>query len=187
MFQHIVRALKNRGRLHLQDTRPADIQSGAIPYAWVDGEPAYLMVTSRRTGRWIFPKGAIERDMTPSASAAKEAWEEAGVKGEINDAPAGVYRTEKVDGRHHRRILVELFPLKVADQARDWPERRRRRRHWATHRQARRLIDNPELIAVLDRLHADLTAARAPGAADDDIPIRPRKRRRQPRNRFRTR
>ncbi|WP_371514877.1 NUDIX domain-containing protein [Brevundimonas denitrificans] len=34
-------------------------------------------------GRWIFPKGMVEDDMTPARSAAKEAWEEAGVRGDI--------------------------------------------------------------------------------------------------------
>ncbi|WP_262423512.1 hypothetical protein [Brevundimonas denitrificans] len=79
-------------------------------------------------------------------------------------------------------IAVDLYPLKVDDQAKDWPERGSRRRHWATHRQARRLIDNAELLVVLDRLHADLTAPEA-----DAPPAKPPKRRRQPRKRVRTR
>ena len=77
---------------------------------------------------------------------------------------------------------MDLYPLKVDDQAPDWPERRSRRRHWATHRQARKLIDNPELMAVLDRLHSDLT--RPP---DDGETIKPPKRRRQPRKRVKIR
>jgi 8-oxo-dGTP pyrophosphatase MutT (NUDIX family) len=141
-----------------------------------------LLITSRRTGRWIFPKGAVEPDMSPARSAAKEAWEEAGVRGDIGKTSVGVYRTEKVESHASRMIAVDLYPLKVADQARDWPERRTRRRHWATYRQARKLIDNAELIAVLDRLHADLTAPDV-NAAPEKSP----KRRRQPRKRVRTR
>jgi 8-oxo-dGTP pyrophosphatase MutT (NUDIX family) len=180
MLRRIVRALRARPRrLGPQGGHPSTVQSGAIPYAWVEDEPAYLLITSRRTGRWIFPKGVVEDDMTAAASAAKEAWEEAGVRGEIGTTVIGTYRTEKVERHSTRMIAVDLYPLKVADQAGDWPERRSRRRHWATHRQARRLIDNPELMAVLDRLHADLTH-------EDADPARAIRRRRQPRKRVRT-
>ncbi|MFN4297717.1 MAG: NUDIX hydrolase [Brevundimonas sp.] len=181
MLRRIVRALGARRRKSgPQGGRPSTVQSGAIPYAWSDDEPTYLLITSRRTGRWIFPKGVVEPDMTPSASAAKEAWEEAGVRGLIDNTAVGTYRTEKVERHSTRMIAVDLYPLRVDDQAGDWPERRSRRRHWATHRQARRLIDNPELLAVLDRLHENLIQ----GAADTG---KPGKRRRQPRKRVRTR
>lgn len=186
MLGRITRALATRHRrLRLRQARAVDLQSGAIPYAWVEGEPVYLLVTSRRTGRWIFPKGVIEADMSPAESAAKEAWEEAGVRGNIASRGVGVYRGEKVEGRTRRPITVELYPLEVRDQAGDWPERRRRRRNWATHRQARRLIDNAGLVAVLDQLHADLTATHPGAEAGDDG--RRRKRRRQANRRSRTR
>jgi len=165
MLRRIVRALGHRRRrIQSAAGRPSSVQSGAIPYAWAGDEPTYLLITSRRTGRWIFPKGEIEDHMTPARSAAKEAWEEAGVRGRVGEAAVGTYRTEKVERHSRRLIAVDLYPLEVDHQARDWPERRRRRRHWATHRQARRLIDNAELVAVLDRLHADLTGQQADGA-----------------------
>ena len=183
MLRRIVRAFGSRHRRPWPaGGRPSTVQSGAIPYAWAGGEPTYLLITSRRTGRWIFPKGAVESDMTPARSAAKEAWEEAGVRGDIGKVPVGTYRTEKVERHTSRLVAVDLYPLKVDDQAPDWPERRSRRRHWATHRQARKLIDNPELMAVLDRLHSDLT--RPP---DDGETIKPPKRRRQPRKRVKIR
>lgn len=184
MLRRIVRALRARHRRTWPPAgRPSTVQSGAIPYAWAGDEPTYLLITSRRTGRWIFPKGAVEDDMTPARSAAKEAWEEAGVRGDIGKVSVGTYRTEKVERHSRRMIAVDLYPLKVDDQAKDWPERGSRRRHWATYRQARRLIDNVELLVVLDRLHADLTAP--PDA--DAPPAKPPKRRRQPRKRVRTR
>ncbi|MFN3816489.1 NUDIX hydrolase [Brevundimonas sp.] len=183
MLRRIVRALRARHRrISSQGGAPSTVQSGAIPYAWAGDEPTYLLITSRRTGRWIFPKGVVEQDMTAAASAAKEAWEEAGVRGDIGEAAIGTYRTEKIERHSTRMIAVDLYPLKVDDQAGNWPERHSRRRHWATHRQARRLIDNAELIAVLDQLHADLTAPDA-----DARPRKPAKRRRHPRKRVRTR
>ena len=78
MLRRIVRALgPHRRRTWPHGGRPSTVQSGAIPYAWAGDEPTFLLITSRRTGRWIFPKGAVESDMTPARSAAKEAWEEA--------------------------------------------------------------------------------------------------------------
>lgn len=179
MLRRITRVLgSSRRRLRIPEGRAGEVQSGAVPYAWVDDEPAYLLITSRRTRRWIFPKGAVAHAMTAQASAAKEAWEEAGVRGEIGDHALGRYHTEKVDGRRRRWIAVELYPLLVTKQAEDWPERRGRRRHWATHRQARRLIDNPELVALLDHLHARLKKAGRPTETADAPPRggQPRKR-----------
>ena len=79
MLRRIVRALgPHRRRTWPDGGRPSTLQSGAIPYAWAGDEPTYLLITSRRTGRWIFPKGMVEDDMTPAGSAAKEAWDNLG-------------------------------------------------------------------------------------------------------------
>ena len=67
-------------------------QAGALPYAIVEGRMAFLLITSRRSGKWIFPKGIIEPNMTPWESAALEAVEEAGVTGDISSEPIGSYR-----------------------------------------------------------------------------------------------
>jgi len=58
-------------------------QAGAIPYRMADGKLEVLLVTSRETGRWVIPKGHIDDGMTPQTAASQEAWEEAGVTGEI--------------------------------------------------------------------------------------------------------
>ena len=52
------------------ETRAEYRQVGALPYALVDGRLSVLLITARRSGRWIFPKGAIEPNMSASASAA---------------------------------------------------------------------------------------------------------------------
>ena len=114
MLRRIVRALgPHRRRTWPHGGRPSTLQSGAIPYAWAGDEPTYLLITSRRTGRWIFPKGMVEDDMTPAGSAAKEAWEEAGVRGKVGEEALGIYRTEKVERYSRRMIAVEMYPLKV--------------------------------------------------------------------------
>ena len=53
-------------------------QFGALCYRFKNDQIEFLLITSRRTKRWILPKGWPENHMTPGESAANEAFEEAG-------------------------------------------------------------------------------------------------------------
>jgi 8-oxo-dGTP pyrophosphatase MutT (NUDIX family) len=64
-------------------------QSGAIVVRLGPKEPEVLLVTSKRNGNWIFPKGHIEKGETAEVAALREAKEEAGVIGKVI-GPAGV-------------------------------------------------------------------------------------------------
>jgi 8-oxo-dGTP pyrophosphatase MutT (NUDIX family) len=130
-------------------------QSGALPYAIVDGRMAVLLVTSRKTGKWIFPKGAIEPDMTPWDSAAKEAVEEAGVLGTVGVESIGSYQAMAgADGAVP--VEIDLYPLRVENQLQSWKEQGQRLRHWATVREARRLLADPALGRLATLLEAKL-------------------------------
>ena len=59
-------------------------QSAVVPYRLVKNEIEVLLITTRK-GRWIIPKGIIEPELSAAESAAKEALEEAGVKGEVSE------------------------------------------------------------------------------------------------------
>jgi 8-oxo-dGTP pyrophosphatase MutT (NUDIX family) len=48
-----------------------------------DGEIEFLLVRTRAK-RWTFPKGGIDGDSTAAAAAAREAHEEAGVRGRVD-------------------------------------------------------------------------------------------------------
>jgi 8-oxo-dGTP pyrophosphatase MutT (NUDIX family) len=125
-------------------------QSGALPYAVVDGRVVFLLVTARRTGRWIFPKGSVSTGMTPWDSAAKEAMEEAGVAGEISNEPIGTYWIADKG----EKIAVDLYPLRVDQQFDRWKEKEQRLRHWVLLPEAQRLITDRALAripAVLQR------------------------------------
>jgi 8-oxo-dGTP pyrophosphatase MutT (NUDIX family) len=58
-------------------------QYAALPFAEIEGKTMVLLVTSRDTARWVPPKGWAERDLSGPELAVKEAYEEAGVIGEI--------------------------------------------------------------------------------------------------------
>lgn len=67
--------------------------AAAVPVRRRDaGGLEFLLVQTSQGGRWTFPKGRIEAGETPSAAAAREAAEEAGVEGTIGSEPLGVYR-----------------------------------------------------------------------------------------------
>jgi 8-oxo-dGTP pyrophosphatase MutT (NUDIX family) len=60
------------------------VQYGVLPYRWNKEEGLQiLLVTSRETHRWIVPKGWPIKGLRPAKSAAREAYEEAGVRGSV--------------------------------------------------------------------------------------------------------
>jgi 8-oxo-dGTP pyrophosphatase MutT (NUDIX family) len=102
------------------------IQFAALPYrAKSKSELEVMLITSRDTGRWIIPKGWPKSGVRPHAAAAEEAYEEAGVAGEISEQPIGSYSYQKImkDG-HATRCSVRVFALRVTRQHKTWPEKR---------------------------------------------------------------
>jgi len=74
------------------------VQSAAIPYRWDEADQlSLLLVTSRRKGCWVLPKGTVS-GMLPHASAAREAFEEAGVIGTIAETSFATYHLQKKVG-----------------------------------------------------------------------------------------
>lgn len=127
-------------------------QVGAIPYTLVDGRAVYLIITSRRTGRWIFPKGDPMEDREPWEAAAQEAFEEAGIRGTIDQQPIGSYVTVKTSDLRRRVLTVDLYPLHMTEQLEDWPEKGQRQRHWVTLADARRLLSDARLAELVEAL-----------------------------------
>jgi 8-oxo-dGTP pyrophosphatase MutT (NUDIX family) len=109
-----------------------------------------LLLTSRGTGRWIIPKGWPMRNRTPAGTARREAFEEAGVKGELwSKKPIGSFRYFKRDESFAGEILVRVFVLAVEQQKKDWPEKAERRVRWFSLRQAAALVKERELAKLL--------------------------------------
>lgn len=152
-------------RLLLSDG-PPERQAGAIPYAIVDETPVFLLITSRRTGRWIFPKGSLPEGKLARQLAAEEAFEEAGVRGLAADAPVGSYQTWKTRGLSRVVIEVEMYPLLVDKQLDAWPEKNQRFRHWVTRAEARRLLSDKSLYQLVEAV-AETAQARLVKASAD--------------------
>lgn len=158
-IQNVFSAALDRFASPPPDSAPiGERQSGVIPYSMVDATPVFLLITSRRTGRWIFPKGGLENGLEPWESAQKEAYDEAGVEGVVETATVGSYRTWKTRGVRRFVIEVDMFPFRVERQLGNWRETDERHRHWATLPEANRLITNRRLVELVG-----IVASRASG------------------------
>lgn len=126
------------------------IQSAAIPYRRNSArELEVLLITSRRKGRWVLPKGTI-RGMLPYASAAREAFEEAGVLGVVGKTSVGVYfHRKKLPSGDQIAIPVNAYPLFVNTLLRTWPEMSYRRRRWMHVIEAADIVEQAELREIL--------------------------------------
>jgi 8-oxo-dGTP pyrophosphatase MutT (NUDIX family) len=152
-------------------TTSAVRQVGAIPYTLVEGKVVFLIITSRRTGRWVFPKGAPDPAHAPWDQAAIEAFEEAGVEGRVETVPVGDYRTVKTKGVRRIHVDVDMFPLKVERQLDDWPERGQRYRHWVTLTEARRLLSDRRLVELTELVAARATSDAMASGAGEPLPV----------------
>ena len=93
-------------------------QSGAIPHLVRDDQLHIVLISSRSSGNWIIPKGLVEPDMTPAESAANEAWEEAGVRGQIGSTIHGSFEYQKWS----RLCQVDVYDLAVTKIFSHWDE-----------------------------------------------------------------
>lgn len=130
--------------------REGDKQFAVLPLKYEDGLTFVLLVTSRETRRWVLPKGWAERHLSGPELAAKEAFEEAGVTGEVRLEPIGSYRYEKrlANGRQVT-CCVEVFPMRVDRLLNDWPERQQRTREWFTLAEAAAAVQEADLGSLL--------------------------------------
>jgi 8-oxo-dGTP pyrophosphatase MutT (NUDIX family) len=112
-----------------------------------------MLVTSRQTRRWIIPKGWPHKGKAPHRSAAREAFEEAGVVGAVSKDSIGSFSYQK---RLRKGVVVDcevrVFALEVKRQRKAWPEQREREVRWLSARAAARTVREPKLSAIIRRL-----------------------------------
>src|SRR5215472_9980725 len=130
------------------------VQYGALPYRLSAGSrPQFMLVTSRETRRWIIPKGWPKKGKSPHHSAAREAFEEAGVVGAVARRPVGSFSYEKRLKNGGAVVCeVRVFPLEVRRQNKQWPEKQERVVKWHSASQVVEMVNEPKLSAIILRL-----------------------------------
>ena len=107
-----------------------------------------LLITSRRRGRWIIPKGVIDPGTKAVESPSKEAYEEAGIRGRVSSQPLGNYQYRKWGGI----CTVQVFALEVLDVLETWPESSFRRRQWIGVEEAANAVEELALKKLILRI-----------------------------------
>ncbi|WP_052340735.1 TIR domain-containing protein [Salinarimonas rosea] len=120
-------------------------QAGVVPYRRQGSEKVeILLVTSRSQGAWIFPKGNIGAGSNPHATAEKEAYEEAGVRGKVGER-IGRYNYSRFGASYD----VEMFAMEVQEVGDMWPEQHQRERRWFRLKEADNIVEYDHIKQVL--------------------------------------
>ncbi|MEO1608431.1 MAG: NUDIX hydrolase [Pseudomonadota bacterium] len=121
-------------------------QASALPYRVnADGKVEILLITSKRSGKWLIPKGHVEPQEELVEAAAREALEEAGVKGEISPHCLGSYIYKKGSKKYD----VRVYPLEVKEQLDEWEEHKLRNRQWYQQAEAARIVKNADVGKII--------------------------------------
>ena len=138
------------------------VQYGALPYRFTpDAALEILVVTTRRTRRWIIPKGWPIKGLRPPKAAAREAYEEAGVTGRIGVKPIGTFTYEKAldEAGVEATCEVKVYPLLVKRQFEVFPESEQRMLQWVDPAKAVALIKDAGLKKLVKAFAKRLSIA----------------------------
>ena len=126
-------------------------QVGALPFRREEGGGyGVMLVTSRESRRWVIPKGWPMKGRKPFEAAAREAYEEAGIVGQIGRRPLGFYLYEKrLKSRDSVLCQVKVFPLEVRKQLKHWPEQSEREFCWFSPSEAAEAVAEAGLAAII--------------------------------------
>lgn len=135
-------------------------QFAALPWR-IGAGLEVLLASSRDTRRWVIPKGWPMKARKPHATAAIEALQEAGLLGKIEKTPIGCYHYQKrMKNGATLTCRVDVFPMRVVRQRKNWPERNQRVTQWFPYADAATLVAEPELKALI-LAYGDARAAKS--------------------------
>ncbi|KAG6510839.1 hypothetical protein ZIOFF_028878 [Zingiber officinale] len=113
-----------------------------------------LMISSPDRHDFVFPKGGWEIDETASEAACREALEEAGVRGTLNETALGVWEFRSKSRQNTCSLEGTckgyMFALEVTEELNCYPEMDMRARKWVTVREAYELCRYNWMREALD-------------------------------------
>lgn len=122
-------------------------QSAVVPYLKESGTLKVILITTQKKKKWTLPKGIVDPGLSPRQSALKEAFEEAGIKGNIGEAPYDHFTYDKWGGT----CDVQVYLMEVTGMMNTWPEADQRERSVVGACQAPDLVGRREIKPVLEK------------------------------------
>lgn len=134
----------------LEFVRPAFVQVAALCLRKGTSGTEVMLIQTLTRKLWMIPKGWPMDNLSLSEAAAREAWEEAGVRGKIASTPMGafVYTKIKTSGLPVQ-CRAQVFQLDVTETSDSYPEAAKRTRQWASPAQAAAMVQNDQLAQLL--------------------------------------
>jgi len=143
--------------------QPPRLQVAALCWRRTGKGLRIMLITSRDTGRWVIPKGWPMRSRTWPEAAAREAFEEAGVRGTVSSRSIGVYTYLKALGPGRWvPCVVRVYAMEAREMLQAFPETGQRRAKWFAPEKAARRVEEHDLAAMIRAFDPD---APAPGEA----------------------
>jgi 8-oxo-dGTP pyrophosphatase MutT (NUDIX family) len=158
------------GLARLASRADLPIQAAAVCYRQNGSSVEFLLVKTS-SGKWTFPKGRLNPSMSASESAAREAWEEAGARGQIAKKHFGSYvDTKRTLGHDSRACEVRILTYLLEVYSTVAPEETGRYPTWYEAREAKKRLAEGR-VAIYGKLIANIV-----DAALENLPKQPGKR-----------
>jgi 8-oxo-dGTP pyrophosphatase MutT (NUDIX family) len=127
-------------------------QAAVVPLRRGNGGLEMCLIRRRGGRKWGVPKGFVDRGQTIEEAALNEAFEEAGLRGEILGDAIGTY--------HYRKwgalLAVTVHLMNVLEEDVEWMEMSFRARGWFSIREAELLLADHPIRPLLDSVRAQL-------------------------------
>ena len=122
-------------------------QQAAVLAVRKDGADVEVCLIRRRDrGAWGIPKGFIDPGDSREKTALNEAWEEAGIRGQLVGEAIGTYEYAKFG----TRLTVAVYVMRVLEELAEWPEMRFRHRKWVPLGEAASVLVRHPVRSLLD-------------------------------------
>jgi len=119
------------------------IKTGVVATREKNGQTEVLLVSTKNKG-WGVPKGNLMPELGKKKTALEEAYEEAGVLGEINGGKKATIE--------HPDWTLDLYPMKISKLLKKWPEMDWREREWVPLKKINKKLGYQALVECVEEL-----------------------------------